>query len=299
MNQKTNYKNIFEILLKRFKNLFKRLYYSISKKINFSHQTSINGTKITIPSINGVRCPNTEKWLNKLLANLLESQKGVFLDVGVNIGQTLIKIKSIDASREYIGFEPNPNCVNYVNNLIKTNKFTNCSIIPIGLYTEDKIMKLDFYSEQNTDDSASIIKNFRAKSSVVSSKYVPVFSFSSVKKNLQINNVAIIKVDVEGAELEVIQTLQKIIRTHKPVILLEMLPVYSQKNHKRLQRQKHILKKLHNLHYSFYHIQKDENIFHSIEKIESVEIHSDINKCDYLVVPEKSEELIEKIDKSG
>ena len=41
-----------------------------------------------------------------------------FIDVGVNVGQTLLKLKSISSEINYLGFEPNPNCVNYLKNLI-------------------------------------------------------------------------------------------------------------------------------------------------------------------------------------
>ena len=49
-----------------------------------------------------------EPWLDSLIAHLLRQRAGAFVDAGVKIVQTLIKVKSIDARQPYIGFEPNP-----------------------------------------------------------------------------------------------------------------------------------------------------------------------------------------------
>ena len=53
-----------------------------------------------------------------MLENLLKKKNGAYLDIGVNIGQTLMKLKSVNPKIEYIGFEPNATCVHYVNKLI-------------------------------------------------------------------------------------------------------------------------------------------------------------------------------------
>jgi hypothetical protein len=114
------------------------------KKVNYIKKVSINGVRVRIPSINGISCDATEPWMIDLLAKVLQKRSGAFLDVGVNVGQTLVKIKALDPDREYIGFEPNPACVFYVQNLINANSFPNCTLIPVGLFTKDCILSLDF-----------------------------------------------------------------------------------------------------------------------------------------------------------
>src|SRR5882724_8814387 len=83
---------------------------------------------ITIPVMGGLGYNNvfgTEKWMSSVLKKILNRSEGCFVDVGVNIGQTLIKVKSIDRNIDYLGFEPNPVCVFYAENLIGINKFPN------------------------------------------------------------------------------------------------------------------------------------------------------------------------------
>ena len=47
-----------------------------------------------------------------ILKIVLPIENKKFIDVGVNIGQTLLKLKSVSSEIDYIGFEPNPICVN-------------------------------------------------------------------------------------------------------------------------------------------------------------------------------------------
>jgi hypothetical protein len=47
-----------------------------------------------------------ESYLDDIYLTILSKTKGAVIDVGVNVGQTLLKILSIDKNRLYYGFEP-------------------------------------------------------------------------------------------------------------------------------------------------------------------------------------------------
>lgn len=135
--------------------------HGILRKLNYSRKIHINGVEISVPSIRGITCNVVEPWMTDLLDKVLPEQRGAFLDVGVNVGQTLVQVKALDQHRKYIGFEPNPICAFYAQELIKENKFENCTILPIGLFTEDCVLPLDLFSDNEADSSASLIDNFR------------------------------------------------------------------------------------------------------------------------------------------
>ena len=48
----------------------------------------------------------TEPWLDAVYQTVLRCREGAFLDIGANIGQTMLKILSLDPSRQYMGFKP-------------------------------------------------------------------------------------------------------------------------------------------------------------------------------------------------
>ena len=108
----------------RFRILNRLGYYKKGFKLT---NKKLHNNNWKIPTIEGVGYPlllgNTENWLFDLL-QIIHREIPIqnFIDVGINIGQTLIKVKSVDKNIPYTGFEPNINCVNYVSHLRTANQ---------------------------------------------------------------------------------------------------------------------------------------------------------------------------------
>ncbi|MFC1512246.1 FkbM family methyltransferase [Candidatus Latescibacterota bacterium] len=255
-------------------------------KLNYSRKIHINGIKISIPSIRGMTCEASEPWNIYLLSKVLHEFRGAFIDVGVNLGQTLVKVKALDKNREYIGFEPNPACVYYLQCLIKENIFENCTLFPVGLFTKDCVLYLDLFSDNLNGSGASLIKNFRPDHKIYSRIFVPVFQFDSLALLMSSKCVGIVKIDVEGAELEVVKSLLNLIRRDKPIILIEVLPVYSDENVFRINRQGELEQIFADNGYSILRVEKTSaNTYSGLRHIEKIGIHSNLNQCDYVIVP--------------
>src|SRR5690606_12356138 len=82
------------------------------------------GTEYRIPVINRVGLANIfpkTDWLSDLVKKMQVDERTIFLDVGVNIGQTILQVKAIYPKIRYIGFEPNSVCVAYLNHLVTLN----------------------------------------------------------------------------------------------------------------------------------------------------------------------------------
>lgn len=255
-------------------------------KLNYSTTTYVNGVTMSIPSIRGISCIPSEPWMVELLDCILPEQPGVFVDVGVNVGQTLIKVKAVDPPREYIGFEPNPVCNFYLQELIKTNDFKNCTIFPVGLFTKNCVLSLDLFSNDPTDSSASLVNNFRSEKKAQSKIFVPAFRFDSLDAHIQDIRVGVIKIDVEGAELEVVKSLSDLIKRNRPIIIIELLPVYSVENDFRKKRQDELEKIFADENYAIFRVKKTgEGKYGGLVRINKIGIHSDLTQCDYVVMP--------------
>ncbi len=74
-----------------------------------------------------------EPWMDAAYSAALNSKKGIFIDVGANTGQTLLKVLSFDRDREYLGFEPQLDCCYFIEKFIKENNLhthsTSCWIV--------------------------------------------------------------------------------------------------------------------------------------------------------------------------
>lgn len=265
---------------------------SIIKKFleyfNFTITRKINDTYFKIPILGSLGMSNlsvSEKWMIDVLKIILQIDSLKFIDVGANIGQTLLKLRSIDKDIEYIGFEPNPNCIFYLRTLIKKNSIKNTVLVPIGISTKNELGELSFYIKNPTDSSASILENFR-ENKILRKELISLFDVKSIKNKINLNNMSFLKVDVEGAELEVIESFKDEIKNHNPFILLEILPVYNiNENADRYERQNKLLSILKNLNYSIFSIIKTKEQLLSLKEINTIEVHSNINDCDYLFVP--------------
>jgi FkbM family methyltransferase len=215
------------------------------------------------------------------------------VDVGVNIGQTLMQVKSLDMNRKYIGFEPNPSCNMFVEELIRVNRFENVVLVPVGLYTEDTLMGLDLYYDDITNSGGSIIKDYWAYNHIKPHRtlMVPLMSAETIQKIVPLDNVDIVKIDVEGAELEVLISLKKIIQKRKPLIVIEILSAYSKENIIRIERQNSILNLLKELNYQIFRIIEDGYAnLKGLQKIDDIDPSFNKDLCNYLLVHQTEEE---------
>ncbi len=105
----------------------------LGRGLNFDHTVTINGQRFTIPFIYRMRMAATGDWMVPLRTAIRAARSGTFVDVGVNVGQALMKAKSVDRNWDYVGFEPNPACVLYIRELCRANGFDDATIVPAGL----------------------------------------------------------------------------------------------------------------------------------------------------------------------
>ena len=255
--------------------------------LNLQSRINIMGKAVRIPlrkSLGFSHLHSFEPWMPQLLKKLVPLFPGQFVDIGVNLGQTLIKAKAVFEELKYTGFEPNPYCVAYVEELIKTNNWTNCNVIPVGISEKTEVLKLNFFYEGTVDPSASIIPNFRDNQQVDHFIYIPVVNENHLNGLLPEVKNCFVKIDVEGAELEVLRGLYNWMSNYRPLVIIEILPVYSEGNHFRLTRQQQLEELLSALQYNILRIGKKKL---ELTELPGIEIHDDIDKCDYILCPQE------------
>jgi FkbM family methyltransferase len=231
-------------------------------------------------------CGVSEPWMPDLLARLLPAKSGAFLDVGVNLGQTLLAVKACEPGRQYVGVEPNAHCVAYVERFIEMNGFTDCLIVPVGLGKETGLRRLQLYHGTTTDSSASIVEDFRPDRSVSCVKIVPVFPFQAIEHAVGISALGIIKIDVEGAEAEILSSMREILLRDNPWLIVEILPCYGEDNLERIERQNSIETLMAVSNYVKFRILRAPNgHLQCLSSVVRIGIHGDLEWCDYLFCP--------------
>jgi len=261
--------------------------FGILNYLNLYPQFGINGAQFKIPILQGIGLDNltvTEEWMTTVMIKLFKLRQGGFVDIGVNLGQTLLKLKSIHPEIEYIGFEPNPRCILYVNELVRLNDFARVRLVPAGIYSFDGIAQLSVDSKNPIDSCGTLVREFRSFENELQIN-VPVISSKSLQKILN-EELSIVKIDVEGAELDVLEQLTEILRSHRPFIICEILPCYSKENTYRVTRKNRIESLMKELNYQIAAIKEGFN------KIDSIPINNSVEDSNYLFYPVELKELI-------
>lgn len=235
---------------------FKTIIKKIHSYFNY-HRTIKLGTKtFKIPIIHHMGLLNLkvkDSWFMTLVQDCALHQNSSFLDIGVNVGQTLLQFRAV-SDAPYWGFEPNSACVYYLNSLIEKNAFLSTHIIPAGLSSDTRL--IPFYLKHASDSAGTIINTLRPDFyNSEQKRYVPVFEFDS--QNFEIESIGLIKIDVEGAELEVLTGMQKTLALHQPPVICEILDAHSEQSLKSMQnRSDALLKLMQSLNYDIYRIHQ-------------------------------------------
>lgn len=195
-------------------------------KYQFGKNVKIGNERFQFHGYHASRLDNSEKrheaYLVDVLRRQLESRPGVFIDVGVNVGQTLLKILAIDRKRAYIGFEPQISCCFDVHKFLQLNHLSSAMILPLALSDSNGIST--FYTQDHYDEMASLVVQPDIPKEILKTFHVQTRIGDEVLRELKISDICAIKIDVEGAELSVLRGLQETLQTKQPSIIFEVLP---------------------------------------------------------------------------
>jgi FkbM family methyltransferase len=199
------------------------------RPFNFVLPARVYGSRFKVPILRGVGGSHrrgSEPWMLDALQRLfaLSGQRDI-VDVGVNIGQTLLKAKSIDRRCRYIGFEPNPFCIQFVNELIALNRFEHCDLLPVALSAAPGL--IEFMAESEADSAASMVQDLRPGKKPIRRQYIPMLAFDDIAAQIGAEHIAIVKIDVEGAELEVLSGMRGHLRRCRPLVACEVLHAHT------------------------------------------------------------------------
>lgn len=226
-----------------------------------------------------------EIWMGQCLDAFIRSKQGCVIDVGVNVGVYLVKLKVLRNDIEYIGFEPNAVCNYYTNELIRINKFKKARVLPVALSDELNVKTL--YASKLGDKTASlVVETKNGSASLEYSSDIVTVEGDVFIKMLGVKEIAVIKVDVEGAELIVLNGLIKTIEEFRPFFYIEVW-ANSEKDAESVERISQIYKLITSRDYTIIGVNSDR-------KLELVKSPDDIfeqNDPNYMFVPN---ELVER-----
>jgi len=144
----------------------------------------------------------------------------VFVDVGANVGwYTMLASTIIGEGGHIHAFEPRKPTVDYLQRTVALNDLDNLvSVYPIGLSNEPKAEKLMWGAGSTNGGGASFSRGDISEEMVYQQIEVQPLDC------LSLEHVAVIKIDVEGAEPLVAEGARTTVERDRPIILTEVLP---------------------------------------------------------------------------
>ena len=273
--------NSYKIIKKIFqgKGLTK---FSIVRKIknyaldNFKTEfVYVQGNKIFLDekdclqlSVNEVIEPVETKLFNDII------KKGeVLVDVGANIGYfTLLMAKLSGPSGMIFSFEPEDKNFEILEKNVKINNYQNVVLEKKGVSDHNGINKF-FLSSKNTGmHSLQKIRDDAKEVKIDVIKLDDYFSTLDLVKK-----ISLIKIDVEGAEFQVLNGMQTILKNENLKLLIEFIPEHLRKHG---TNPVDILKILENNNFKIYQINENTKEL-ELKKFEDILDNSEIGRNIY------------------
>jgi len=151
---------------------------------------------------------------NKKYFNL---NKGVFVDIGANIGKYTIMQAKILKEGKIISIEPESRNFKMLKKNISLNHLNN--VIPIKIACSDSKGTSNFWLGAEGEGTAHSLIKIKDRSKKISTK---TDKLDNILKKLKIDHADLIKVDVEGVEPKVFLGASKILKK-RPKIIFEAL----------------------------------------------------------------------------
>jgi FkbM family methyltransferase len=216
-----------------FNDSFGPSFYIVSflyKTIKFLRLGNPVSLKINVPKYGyKVLCPiKKEEIVNmtiredEIIEYFTPKQGDIVIDIGANIGRyTLIASKRVGTNGKVVAIEAHPGNFEMLNRNIKLNRLTNIISLNHAVYSKETKVKLYVPGEESGNTIYNTLISDRATNE---EKFVEVnantLDYLLQSKGIKQEEVNWIKIDVEGAEFEVLKGAANILSKSKDIALL-------------------------------------------------------------------------------
>ena len=210
---------------------FKDFLYSSTRIMRVSKKLLL---EIHVPNHDyRIHCPlNKEDFIvmtkheEEIIGIFRPKEGDIVVDIGAHMGRyTIPSAKSVGVSGKVIAVEAHPYNFGILQHNLKLNKLTNVSLLNSAAYSKKANLKLYLPDEDlGYTMHHSVMTNYLSTkyNNEIERKYIEVEAdtLDNLLKSSGITTVNWIKIDVEGAEYEVLKGAREILSTNKPISIL-------------------------------------------------------------------------------
>lgn len=196
--------------------------------------------------VNGYWLGSYEYQKQKLMAEYIKDGM-VCYDIGAHVGfYTLLFSRFTGRNGAVFSFEPDPLNLAYLLKHIELNRIINTKIFHCGVWNKSGIKGFNLNSSES-----SFVKTDGKE------LYIPVFKIDELVSRQYITPPDIVKIDVEGSELEVLEGMEEQLRNRRPIIFVAS---------DSIEKREAIFLFLQNLDYKILNLYKEKIDFAEIKE---------------------------------
>jgi FkbM family methyltransferase len=181
-----------------------------------------NGLQVWLdPSRDSSLCLlSTGDWQPEVASAIVNSLPagGTFVDVGANFGfMTMLAARKVGPTGRVFAIEPCPDMVKALRSHLIKNGISNVTVIEAGCSNHAGAVPL-FIAPDRTPGRTSLSSKNAQSTRSVSVKVVPLADLLAAHGPARVD---VLKIDVEGAEHQVLQGAREVLKRYRPVIITE------------------------------------------------------------------------------
>jgi len=143
------------------------------------------------------------------------------IDVGANQGEySLWAVKHAGQNGKVIAFEPMDGLFEQLKTNFSLNPSYQKALIPIKTGLSDKPGQLNLYGKEGDNEGVNTM--FPTESHTVLIQEIKLDTLDNQLQELNCKGIDLIKVDVEGAELQVLKGALQTLKQHRPYLMIEI-----------------------------------------------------------------------------
>tara|TARA_R110002049_G_scaffold2750_10_gene22452 strand:- start:99712 stop:100569 length:858 start_codon:yes stop_codon:yes gene_type:complete len=171
-------------------------------------ESDILGFKVTFPSNHIFSILYREIFIKQCYAFRTKHEVPYVLDCGANVGLMSLFVKREYPNAEVIAFEPHPETFKCVQQNFSNSGYDHLRVIEKGVWSSDTTLKL---VEDKQSTAASVVGNPLTDNPAEDSKPIDI-AVTTLRPYLS-KPVSMLKLDIEGAELEVLESIEDLLPT--------------------------------------------------------------------------------------
>ena len=145
----------------------------------------------------------------------------VFIDVGAHVGYySLLASTRVGATGRVVSVEPNPSTAERLRRNIRLSSAVNVVVQELACTDTEKTLRFFQAGPYNTGGSSLSAKT-AASAKEVAVRGLPL---DAIVKSLDLRRIDLVKIDVEGAELQVLRGMKESLVKYHPKVVIELIP---------------------------------------------------------------------------